>query len=151
MAKIANPRKGFNFRVEIDGIDQFEVQKITLPEIEVEQVEHGDTNYKIKTAGMVNVGNMTFEKLKRLPTSDTAIWDWLRTCQSILAGGGALAEVYKKVIIIKEMDTTGKVTVNRHICEGCWPSKLSQNDLDRMASDNVIQTIEFSVDAYEQL
>ena len=150
-AKVADARKVFQFRIEIDGIDQFEVQKVTLPEVTVEQVEHGDTNHKIKTAGQVTVGNLTLEKLKRIPNSDTSAWDWLRTAQSQITGGGTLAAVYKKILIIKEMDVTGTVTINRHVCTGCWPTKISQNDLDRMSSDNVIQTVELSVDVYEQL
>ena len=151
MAKVANARKSFNFVVEIDGIDQFEVQKITLPETTVEQVEHGDVNYSVKTAGRVIIGNMTFEKLKRLPNSDTSAWDWLRNAQSQLAGGGLLAENYKKIVTVKEMDSTGKVTINRHILTGVWPTKISQSDLDRNESSNIIQTVEFSVDTYEQL
>ena len=149
--KVANPRKVFNFLVEIDGIDQFEVQKITLPEVGVEQVEHGDVNYKVKTAGQVTVGNMTMEKLKRIEGSSASAMEWLRSCQSQLAGGGLLAEQYKKIVIIKEMDTTGKATLTRHICTGTWPTKISQNDLDRTGGDNIIQTIEFSVDIYEQI
>lgn len=149
--KVANPRKVFNFLIEIDGIDQFEVQKVTLPEMGVEQVEHGDVNYKVKTAGQVTVGNMTFEKLKRCPGSDLEGWNWMRSCQSQLAGGGLLAQSYKKIVIIKEMDTTGKITLNKHICTGVWPTKISQTDFDRTSSDNIIQTVEFSVDEYEQL
>lgn len=151
MAKIANARKVFNFVVEIDGIDQFTVQKVTLPEITVEQVEHGDTNHMIKTAGMVSIGNMTFEKLKRMPGSDTDAWDWLRLAQSQVLGGGVLSEAYKRVLVIKEMDSTGLITLNRHICTGCWVTKVSQNDLDRTSSDNVMQTVELSVDVYEQI
>ena len=151
MAKVANPRKVFNFVIEVDGIDQFEVQKVTLPEINVEQVEHGDTNHVIKTAGQVKVGNMTFEKIKRMPGSDVDAWEWLRTAQSQVAGGGLLAEAYKKTIIVKEMDTTGLATLNRHVCTGVWVTKVSQNELDRTSSDNILQTIELSVDIYEQL
>lgn len=151
MAKIANARKSFNFVVEIDGIDQFSIQKVTLPEVTVEQVEHGDTNYMVKTAGMVTVGNMTFERIKRMPGSDTDAWDWLRLAQSQVAGGGVLSEAYKRILVIKEMDSTGLITLNRHICTGCWVTKISQNDLDRTSSDNVLQTVELSVDIYEQV
>lgn len=151
MAKVSNPRKVFNFIIEVDGIDQWEVQKVTLPEISVEQVEHGDTNHAIKTAGRVTVGNMTFEKLKPMPGADLGAFNWLRTAQSQVAGGGALSHIYKKNLVIKEMDSTGTTTLNRHICVGVWPTKVSQNDLDRNSSDNIIQSIELSVDVYEQL
>lgn len=146
MAKIANTRKVFNFVVEIGGVNQFEIQKVTLPEVEIEKVEHGDTNHSIKTAGRITFGDMTFEKLRPLPTADSFAWQWLTSAQDALTGGGNLALGYKRIVVIKEMDTTGLVAVNRWICEGCWVTKISQSDMDRQASDNVMETIALSVD-----
>lgn len=146
MAQIANTRKVFNFRVEILGLNQFEIQKVTLPEIEVEKVEHGDTNHSIKTAGRVTVGDMVWEKLRPLPTPDNFAWTWLQQAQNIMSGGGQLSTGYKRNVVIKEMDTTGTITVNKWMCEGTWVTKLGQADMDRQASDNIIETITLSVD-----
>lgn len=151
MPKVANPRKVFNFRVEVAGIDQFEVQKVTLPEIEIEGVEHGDVNYKVKTPGMVTVGDMTFEKLKRLPGSDTDMWDWLNQAQNITTGGGLLGLDYKRNVVIKEMDSTGTNTVNSYVCTGCWVKKIANSDFDRQGSDNSIETVTLSVDTIEKV
>lgn len=146
MAKIANPRKTFNFRVEVNGLDQFEIQTVQLPEMELEEVKHGDTNHDIKTAGKIMVGDMTWEKIRPAPQSDTFAWDQMRTIQDQLLGGGALPIAYKQILIVKELDSTGLVALNRWICEGCWVKKISQNKLDRTTSENVIETITFSVD-----
>lgn len=146
MAQIANTRKVFNFQIEIDGINQFEVQKCTVPEGEIEVVEHGDTNHNVGTGGKIKFGNMVFEKLRPLPTTDTWAWDWLKRVQDAETGGGELPENYKKTVIVKEMSTNNTTTVNRFICEGVFPTKCSQTDFDRMSSDNIIETITFWTD-----
>lgn len=146
MAQVANTRKVFNFQIEIDGVNQFEVQKVTVPTPEVEAVEHGDTNHSVKTAGRIKVEDMVFEKLRPLPTTDTWAWDWLKRAQDFDNGGGELPENYKKQVVIKEMSTNNTTTVNKWIADGVWPKKISQSDFDRMSSDNIIETITFSVD-----
>jgi len=151
MAHIANPRKVFNFRVEILGVDQFEVQKVTLPETEIESVEHGDTNHKIKTAGQLTFGDMTMEKLRPSPNSDIHFWTWLMAAQDPDLGGGVLPIGYKQVVIVKEMDSLGTFTLNSWLCTGVWVKKVSQNDLDRTSSENIIETVVFSVDKCRRL
>lgn len=151
MAAVSNPRKVFQFKIEIDGVDQMEVQKCTLPDMETEVVKHGDTNHDVKTAGRVTVGNLKLEKLRALPTSDQILWNWQKSAQNITTGGGAIPALYKKVVIVKEMDASGLITVARWILTGVWPTKRSQADFDRMSSDNQIETLEFSVDTMDQL
>lgn len=151
MAKVANTRKSFNFKIEVDGVDQFEVQKVDIPEVELDSVEHGDINYSVKTAGRVKVGDLVLEKIKPIPGSDSWAWDWLRSAQSQLAGGGLLPLAYKRILTIKEMDTTGLITLNRYICTGCWVKKVKTSTLDRTSSDNLIETITLSVDTIEKL
>lgn len=146
MAQIADARKVFNFRIEMDGIDQFEIQKATPPEVEVESVSHGDANSDVKTAGRVKVADLVCEKLKPLPASDLWAWDWLQLAQNMGTGGGGLASSYKKTIVLKELAPDNVTTINRWILEGCWVKKLSQSDFDRNASDNVIETVTISVD-----
>lgn len=143
---VPNARKGFNFRIEINGLNQFEVQKITLPEIEIDKVEHGDTNRLIKTAGMIKLGDLKLEKLVRLPGSDLWAWQWLTSAQDMTFGTGNLANVYKRSIVIREMSPTGLGILNSWIIDGAWVSKISQSDFTRTESDNIIQTLEISCD-----
>jgi phage tail-like protein len=151
MAQIANTRKVFQFVVEVAGLNQFEVQTVELPEIEVEAVEHGDTNHSIKTAGRITTGDMTFEKVRPLPQTDKWAWEWLNTAQDPFTGGGSLPLNHKQIIIVKEMDTTQTTTINSWYLEGCWVKKVSQSKMDRMSSDNIIETIIFSVDRCKRL
>jgi phage tail-like protein len=151
VAQVPNTRKVFNFVVEINGVDQFEIQKVTVPEVEVAKVMHGDTNHDIKTAGRVSVGDMTFEKVRPAPQSDTWAWDWLMEAQDPTTGSGKLPTDYKRMCIVKEMHPNGRQTLNRWLCEGVWVTKVSQSDLDRNADDNIMETVVLSVDTCKKV
>ena len=58
MAQVSNPRKEFNFTIQIAPapINPFLAQKVEIPEITIDQTEHGDTNHDIKTAGRIKFG-----------------------------------------------------------------------------------------------
>jgi len=148
MAKFANPRKKFNFSIQIspDPINPFLFQKVTLPDAEIEEVAHGDTNHDIKTAGRVTYGKIVCEKLMSSGQSDNYLFSWFDTCQSSVIGGGAPPELYKKVITIVEFAEDGATILNTWIAQGVWPSSLPGIELDRQLSDNTIENVEFSVD-----
>lgn len=148
MAKVKNPRKGFNYSISFTGhpINSYLVQKVTLPDVEIEQVAHGDTNHDIKTAGRVTIGNLILEKLCTTSGSDTWLHDWLLACQDSKLGGGNIPDVYKQTCIVSELAEDGISILNTHIYEGVWPCKITGIDLDRNTSDNIIEKAEFSVD-----
>jgi len=148
---MANPRSVFLWRIEIDGVDQFELQTIDIPEMGIEVVAHGGTNHDIKTGGKYTVGDVVIEKLKSLLNTSTWATDWLFQVQDPFLGGGLLPTVYKRDIVIKEMDTTGTVTLSKYLCEGCWPSKVKGAKLDRMSSDNIIETVTLTVDRVKHI
>ena len=89
-AKVKNPRKKFLWQIIFvkHPINPFLFQKVTVPEISIEQVAHGDVNYDVKTGGRVSVGNLTASKLETTSGSDTWLWDWLMSVQDMLLGGG---------------------------------------------------------------
>jgi len=153
MAKFANPRKKFNFSIQIspDPINPFLFQKVTLPDAEIEEVGHGDTNHDIKTAGRVTYDKIVCEKLESSSEGDAYMWSWFDTCQSSLLGGGAPPQVYKKVITVVEMAEDGATILNTWVAEGVWPSSLPGAELDRQASDNTIENVEFSVDTLTKI
>lgn len=174
MAKVHNPRKGFNFSVSIIDpvtgaeMNPYLVQKLNLPDVDIESVAHGDANYDIKTAGRKKVGNLSLEKLMPSETSDTQMWDWGELCQSIPAGGGTHPTIYKRTIIIREFDEAGdglnaitstpignfSITpraINTWVARDCWPTKFNGLPFDRMSSENSIEKMEFSVDEFYKL
>jgi phage tail-like protein len=147
MANYANPRKTFQFLVEIDGVEQFAVQKVKFPEITIGVTEHGEGNTTIKTPGMVTTGTCVIEKLKPSDAKDTWASVWMGLTQNMVTGGGALPAFVKRNIVLKEMDTTGTIVLDRHILEGCFPTKYSRPDFDRLQKEeNSKEIIELSVD-----
>lgn len=148
MAKFANPRKKFNWSIQItpDPINPFLFQKIDGLESTITQDAHGDTNHDIKTAGRVEYANIRAEKLMSSRSGDNYMWSWHDTCQSSTIGGGAVPDIYKKIITITELAEDGVTVLNTWVAEGVWPSKVTSSEYNRGDSGNAIETIEFSID-----
>lgn len=153
MAKVKNPRKAFLWQLTFvkHPVNPYLFQKVTLPEITVEQVSHGDLNRDVKTAGRVSVGNMTAEKLETTTGSDTWFADWLAACQDQVLGGGLMPSQYWETVIITELAEDGVSILNTWTCTEVWPTKMNGRTLDRTISDNTIDSIEFSVGLCEKL
>lgn len=146
MAKVSNPRKQFQFNIIIPGINPFLVQEVKTPDIDHDVVEHGDTNFLVKTAGMKKIGTLTISKLAPIIGLDIAIRVWGNEVQNTISGGGQLPDIYKRPIIVEQYAADGLTVVERWTYEGCWPSKINGYDFSRKSSDNSMQTIEFCVD-----
>ena len=148
MAKVANPRKVFNFSVSFPSlpIDPFLFQVVDLPDREIEQVAHGDTNHDIKTGGRNKTGNITLEKLLRTASdiSATYFWDWMDMIANTAIGGGLTPQSYWRTMLVDEFAEDGKTVINSWICEECWPMKINGQNQKRMSSDNTIEKIEMS-------
>ena len=152
-AKVNNPRKKFLFSITFPThpLNPFLAQKVTLPEVSIDQVEHGDVNRLVKTAGLVKVGNLTIEKLKATSGSDTWFWDWLMSCQDLILGGGLVPKNYWTTMMITELAEDGTTILNQHILTEVWPCKIEGLDFDRTASENTIEKLEFSVGTIDQV
>lgn len=152
-AKFSNPRKKYNWSIQIvpDPINPFMFQKVTLPDTEIDKVNHGDTNHDIKTAGRVSFSDLVAEKLLPAGSSDRYMWSWLESCQSAMLGGGSVPDVYKKTIFVIEYSVDGVTELNRWIANGVWPCKLNGQEFDRNASENSLENIEFSVDTIQKV
>lgn len=146
MGNVANPRKVFNFKIEINGLPEFECQNVQIAELEIAATEHGDTNYDVKTPGKIKVGDITLEKLRSMPNSDLWAWNWLMAAQNPNTGGGQLPQNIKQLVVIRELDTTQTQVLNTWAYDGCWVKKLSQNKFDRMSSENILETVVLSAD-----
>lgn len=146
-AKVKNPRKKFLWSIMFPKhpINTYLFQSCTLPDIEIDQVAHGDVNRDVKTAGRVTIGNLIVEKLMTTAGSDTWLHDWLYACQDHIVGGGLVPSQYWENVIVNELAEDGVSVLNTHLFEEVWPCKITGLDLDRMASENTIESIEFSV------
>lgn len=100
-------------------------QNVTLPEISIDQTEHGDINYSVKTGGRVQVGNLTCQKLESTSGSDVWMWNWLMSVQDLLVGGGLTPDQYKESVKIDELAEDGSSVLNSWICTGVWPCRVN--------------------------
>lgn len=146
-ANVKNPRKKFLWRITFlkHPMNPYLCQKCTLPDIDIEQVAHGDINRDVKTAGRVTIGNLTVEKLMTTSGPDDWCHDWLYSCQDHINGGGLTPSQYWEDILVEELAEDGLTTINTHILTEVWPTKISGLDFDRQSSDNTIESIEFAV------
>lgn len=153
MAKISNPRKRFNFTIQIAPapINPFLAQTIELPDVGIEQTEHGDVNYSIKTAGRVTYGNLSIDKISTTSGADNYFYDWAASVQDTLIGGGLVPSQYKRIVTVSELAEDGTSILNTWVCEGCFPVMINGLSLDRMSSDNTVESVELSVDRMDKL
>jgi len=153
MANVSNPRKKFNFSIQIAPapINPFLCQSVDLPDVDIEQTRHGDTNYDVKTGGRVSIGNLSIDKIATTSGSDNYFYDWAMSVQDIILGGGLVPDFYKRIVTVSELAEDGTSILNTHIYLGCWPTKINGQGLDRMSSDNTIESVELSVDQGDKL
>lgn len=153
MAKISNPRKKFNFSIQVVElpINPFLFQKVNIPEKEIEMTEHGDVNHNIKTGGKSKFGNLTAEKLMTTDGADNYFWDWAASVSDAIIGGGLVPDEYKRTLLVTELAEDGTSILNSWLILGAWPQKINGQELDRMSSDNSMESIELCVDKADKL
>ena len=153
MAQINNPRKQFQFGIIFAdfGLDEFLVQKVTLPDQEAEVVEHGDINYDVKTPGRLKYSNLMLESImtqnsQGLYGDANVFQNWFEACQSFIGQGGQPSSLYKRTISVVEYGLDGTTILNTWTYIGCWPCKITGLSLDRMGSENTNNSVEICVD-----
>lgn len=146
MAKVSDPKKHFNFTIRVAGLNEWLVQKLTIPDHEIDVVEHGDTNFIVKTGGIIKFGNVMVEKISPATFPDNFIWTWIRQVQDALIGGGQLPSVYKRTGDAIHFSNDNITPTDIWTLEGLWPCKINGIELARATSENTIESIEFCVD-----
>lgn len=146
MAQIRNPKKAFNFGIIAAGLNPYLAQDVNIPDYEIDSVEHGDTNYNVKTAGKMNFGNVTITKLRAMGVADNWVWQWIQTIQNVYTGVGLLASQYKRDIDIVQYGYDNITVTDRWEIEGAWPVRVNNMNLSRVNSENSMETVELSVD-----
>lgn len=151
---VKNPKKQFNFRVQIPSdpsLPIFSIQELTLPDKEVEQDTHGHANTEIKTAGLAKAGNVTLSRIMPSRGTDAPgiskyFHIWQSLAQNALTGAGAPEEVYKRAVLIHELGSDGITVINTIILIDAWPTKINGKAFKRGESGNLVEELELSVD-----
>jgi len=151
---VKNPKKQFNFRVQIPldpSFPIFSFQELNLGDSEVEPDTHGHANTEIKTAGLVKTSNITMNRIMPANATDAPgiskyFWRWQRLAGNSITGTGATEETYKRNVLIHELKSDGVTVVNTFIAIGAWPSKINGKSFKRGESGNLVEEIELCVD-----
>lgn len=144
-----DPRKAYNWRLEIDGLDIALVRKCNIPEVERGRVEHahGGQRNVTKTAGKKSIGDIVLEKVMPADVSDRYFANWENEVDTLGA-----ADYKRDVDIFHLGPGDDGVRVDHWKCTGCYPEKIEYNDHDAMSeSDPIIETITLAVDDVERV
>jgi len=150
---IKNPRKKFNFKITImdrPDIQSFGAQDVTMPETNIEPVEHGEGNTTYKSPGLFSTGVLTVDHI--IPT-DTNFNDFFfnlqLAAQDPLNGNTGHPELYELMIRVDEVVWVNNVAVptSTRFLEGCWVTKINGREYSATASENVVESLEFAVQA----
>ena len=135
--------KSFQFLLEIDGVPALTIQKVQLPEIEVEEVSHSVGAYDVKTAGRISVGDLVCEKLMVYDPLNDWAWRWLRQAQDF-GIGGLLPDSYRKEGRLVLLQPDLQTILQTYELGKTWVKKVATADLDESSSENIIETVTFS-------
>lgn len=144
MASARNdPFRGFNFIVEIDGIAKAGFSEVSGLELEIAAVEYregGDPPSIVrKLPGLVKYTNIV---LKRGFTSDSSLWDWIKT---VLDGNARRAAM--KITLL---DDQGQPAVSWKVREA-WPCKYGGPEMNAKDNDIAIELLEICHEGLERV
>lgn len=152
---ILNPRKQFKFEIIIPSgfeIETFGCQEVTLPDQEVDQVEHGVGVGVVKTGGLAKKGNLTLNRIMSAGSGTVTgrqFIEWQKQVQNMNTQVGGDPSEYGKVIIIREL-SPDNVILDTHTYTGCWPTRINGREFNRVQSENTVESVEFSVDYVDE-
>lgn len=132
-----DPYAGFNFRMEIDGIEVAGFKEISGLEMETQVIEYQegdeDNAWTKKIPGRTNFSDVTF---KRGIVEGTELWEWCETINDYPR------EIERKSITINLLDNEGEPQKTYTLYEA-WPKKYATGTLDAMSDELAMEEITF--------
>lgn len=135
-----NPVKQFQYVIEVDGLDQFLCQELTLPDETIEEAEHTEGNAVYRTPGLTRIGDVTLSNL--VPTDENDDWakSWLLQVQDRQAGSGGTPEQYLRTVVVRLLDNGGN-TIKTYEMIDCWVKQITGLTLSKSTSDNIMREV----------
>ncbi len=135
------PYRGFNFRVEIDGIAEAQFAEVDVPDAEIAVVEYREgadkTSATRKLPGRVTYGDIV---LKRGIAPDLSLYQWFRT----IANGDFQTRDVAIILLDAE-----RQPVRRWLARDAWPKKYEGPGLNAKNNEVAIETMELAVESIE--
>lgn len=141
MADRTDPFRGYNFRVEIDGITRAGFKDCSGLDVsqEAKTYREGTDRSRIlrKIPGMVTVSDIT---LSRGVTSDSELWQWRQQIT-----GGVTDRRNMSVVLV---DDLGQDVIRWNL-RNCWPTKWTGPSLDATSDEIAIEQLEIAHEGIE--
>lgn len=151
---LGNPLNTFSWKILLFGLNplsEIEVQKVKVPELEIEELEVGAGVYNEKFPGKLKVSDLECENLKVGITGQLdPVYQWLTSCQDFRFGSQP-PMVYRKKgqLFLKAPDLLSNLKIWEF--SSVWPKKISLPELDLKANELYLEKITFSVSKMVQL
>jgi hypothetical protein len=146
LANNYEPKRKFEWYLEIDGLDAFVAKSFARPNKEHEDITIDYINEKRHLAGKREWQMLTLELNDPIePSAAQKVMSWLRLVHDDATGRMGYSAVYKKDISLKMLDPHGAV-VEKWNLQGVWPKTTNFNELDYSDSEAVTITIELRID-----
>jgi hypothetical protein len=146
IANPVNPRKKFAWTIEFEGLEPVLAQRVKMPVLTVETAEHGVSNIKVKTGGMVTVGDIEVMKLMFMNKNENWAYDWMKLVSNPENGQVGVPATYKRngyiIFYAPDMETI----LEKWQVFGCWPKEIDKDELDKVSSENIMEKVVLSCD-----
>lgn len=136
-----DPFRGFNFRVEINGLANLAFREVSGLTFEIDPVEYREGNevhrHVRKLSGLAKFSNLQF---KRGFTTDMQLWGWY---SQVLNGNTLLRD--GAIVMTDELQVD---RIRWTFWDG-WPCKLEGFTANATANDVAVEMLELCVDRVE--
>lgn len=136
-----DPYRGYNFRIEIDGIDRGGFREASGLDSTQDPVEYREGTEGLTARKLPGLNKFSNISLKWGTTEDAELWDWRKKNMD-----GKIDRKNGSIIL---MDDTGEEKVRWNFREG-WPTKWTGPSFNATSNDVAIETLEIAHEGVEK-
>lgn len=130
-----DPLRGYNFRVEIDGLDKGGFREVSGMDSTQDPVEYREGTESLTSRKLPGLNKFSNISLKWGTTDDASLWEWRK-----VAVEGKVERKNGSIILL---DDTGEEQVRWNFRDG-WPTKWIGPNLNATGNEVAIETLEIA-------
>lgn len=140
-AERKDPFRGFNFRVEMDGITRAGFREASGLDSSQDPIDYREGNQNLTVRKLPGLNKYSNISLKWGVTDDAELWDWRKKSID--------GKVERKNGSIVLCDETGAEKVRWNFVEG-WPTKWTGPSFNATGNEVAIETLEIAHEGLEK-
>lgn len=146
LANEFEPKRAFEWILELDGIDAFTAKTFVRPQKNHEDIIIDYVNQKRFLAGKGEWQEMELVLYDPIePSAAQKVVDWMRLVHDDEVGRMGYSAMYKRNFALKMLDPQGNV-VEKWTIKGAWPKNVNFGNLDYSSSDAITVTCTIRMD-----